>query len=142
MREKVTQMIQSPKFKEFIRFAIVGVVATGIHYGLYLLLVWTFDLRETDTLYTNIAYSVGYVVSWCFNFYLSAHFTFKSSTSVKRGVGFALSHGINYLLHLVLLNFFLWLGIPEAWAPIPVFCIAIPINFILVRYVFKSKYFQ
>ena len=142
MREKVTQMIQSPKFKEFIRFAIVGVVATGIHYGLYLLLVWTFDLRETDTLYTNIAYSVGYVVSWCFNFYLSAHFTFKSSTSVKRGVGFALSHGINYLLHLVLLNFFLWLGVPEAWAPIPVFCIAIPINFILVRYVFKSKYFQ
>lgn len=120
--------------REFIRFGIVGALATGIHYGLYYLLNLVMNV--------NVAYTIGYVVAWCCNFYLSAHFTFKSETSVKRGVGFAISHGINYVLHMALLNLFLWLGLSETWAPIPVFCIVIPINFILVRYVFKSKCFE
>lgn len=130
------------KMKQFIRFAIVGALATAIHYGLYLLIVWANDIGEDETLYTNIAYSIGYVVAWCANFYLSAHFTFQSNTSLKRGIGFALSHGVNYVLHIFFLNLFLWLGLSETIAPIPVFCIVIPINFILVRYVFTSKYFQ
>lgn len=130
------------KIQQFIRFAIVGALATAIHYGLYLLIVWANDIGEDETLYTNIAYSIGYVVAWCANFYLSAHFTFQSNTSLKRGIGFALSHGVNYVLHLIFLNLFLWLGLSETIAPIPVFCIVIPINFILVRYVFTSKYFQ
>ena len=122
------------KFKEFIRFAIVGVISTGIHYGLYYLLNLVMNV--------NIAYTIGYVIAWCCNFYMSAHFTFKSETSVKRGVGFAVSHGINYVLHMVLLNLFLWLGLSETLAPIPVYCIAVPINFIMVRYVFRSIWFQ
>lgn len=130
------------KIQQFIRFAIVGALATAIHYGLYLLIVWANNIGEDETLYTNIAYSIGYVVAWCANFYLSAHFTFQSNTSLKRGIGFALSHGVNYVLHIIFLNLFLWLGLSETIAPIPVFCIVIPINFILVRYVFTSKYFQ
>jgi putative flippase GtrA len=130
------------KIQQFIRFAIVGALATAIHYGLYLLIVWANDIGEDETLYTNIAYSIGYVVAWCANFYLSAHFTFQSNTSLKRGIGFALSHGVNYVLHIIFLNLFLWIGLSETIAPIPVFCIVIPINFILVRYVFTSKYFQ
>ena len=130
------------KIQQFIRFAIVGALATAIHYGIYLLIVWANDIGEDETLYTNIAYSIGYVVAWCANFYLSAHFTFQSNTSLKRGIGFALSHGVNYVLHIIFLNLFLWIGLSETIAPIPVFCIVIPINFILVRYVFTSKYFQ
>lgn len=122
------------KLKEFIRFAIVGVISTGIHYGLFYLLNLVINV--------NIAYTIGYVIAWFCNFYLSAHFTFKSETSIKRGVGFALSHGINYGLHMILLNLFLWLGLSETLAPIPVYCIAVPVNFILVRYVFRTKRFQ
>lgn len=142
MNERIQKIIQSQKLREFIRFAIVGVLATGIHYGLYLLIVWGCNIGEEETLYTNIAYSIGYVVAWCCNFYLSAHFTFKSETTVKRGIGFALSHGVNYLLHLAFLNLFLWMGLSETIAPIPVFCIVIPINFLLVRFVFTSKHFK
>lgn len=58
---------------------------------------------------------------------------------MKKGVGFGISHGINYLLHMLLLNLFLWLNVPDEWAPIPVFAIVIPVNFILVRTVLKSK---
>ena len=108
----------------------------------YMLIVWMNDIGEDEKLYTNIAYTIGYIISWLCNFYLSAHFTFKEKTSVKRGIGFALSHGVNYLLHLIFLNFFLWLGVSESLAPIPVFCIVIPINFLLVRFVFKSKQFE
>lgn len=47
------------------------------------------------------------------------------------------AHAVNYGLHMVLLNVFLALGLPEVWAPAPVFAIAIPVNFLLVRFVFK-----
>lgn len=121
------------KLKEFIRFAIVGVISTGIHYGLYYLLNLVINV--------NVAYTIGYVIAWGCNFYLTAHFTFKSKTSFKRGVGFVVSHEINYALHMALFNLFLWIGLSETLAPIPVYCIAVPVNFILVRYVFKSGKF-
>lgn len=119
---------------EFVRFAIVGIIATAIHYGLYYFLIRVLNV--------NIAYSIGYIVSLLCNFFLSATFTFKSSANVKKGFGFVCSHFINYLLHIGLLNLFLFLGVPEKIAPFPVFCCVIPINFLLVRTVFKAKWFQ
>jgi putative flippase GtrA len=123
------QLIKRLINKEFIRFAIVGVFATVIHYGTYLLL--------KNLITVNIAYTAGYMISLVCNFILTAKFTFKTETSVGKGLGFLVSHGVNYLLHLGLLNLFLNLGLNKAFAPIPVYCIAIPINFILVRTVFK-----
>ena len=127
--------ITDEKFKEFFRFCLVGLVATAIHYGLYLLLVKLVQI-EKDW-WTNLAYSIGYLISWFCNLFLTARFTFHEQVSVKRGVGFAVSHGVNYLLHILFLNLFIWIGMPKQWAPIPVYCIVVPINFILVRTVFK-----
>ena len=114
---------------EFVRFAIVGGIATVIHYGIYLLLKLVIDI--------NVSYSIGYIISLLCNFYLTAKFTFKSETSVKKGAGFIASHVVNYLLHIFLLNVFISIGIPSSLAPIPVYCIAIPVNFLLVRTVFR-----
>ena len=116
--------------KEVVRFGIVGVVATLIHYGIYLLL--------NQFIINWVAYSIGYAISFICNFFLSNFFTFKTKPSFKKGVGFGASHVINYLLHVILLSVFIKLGINEDLAPIPVFCIVIPINFLLVRYVLKS----
>ncbi len=118
---------------EIIRFGMVGALATALHYGIYYLLWRYADFNE------NIAYTVGYALSFVANFYLSAYFTFRSRPSWKRAGGFGGAHLVNYLLHICLLNLFLWLGIPEEWAPLPVFSIAIPVNFLLVRLVFKSR---
>ena len=116
--------------REFLRFCIVGIIATGIHYGIYMLLdIW---------LNVNIAYTIGYAVSLCCNLWLTAHFTFKKDVTVKRTGGFVLCHIINYALHIVLLNIFLWLGLSDALAPIPIYCIVIPVNFILVKTVFNK----
>lgn len=118
-------------YQEIIRFCIVGTLATGIHYGIYLLLnrfilVW-------------LAYSIGYVISFIINFYLTSVFTFREKATVRKGIGFVFSHLINYLLHILFLSLFIWMGVRDNYAPIPVYLIVIPINFLLVRFVFKSK---
>jgi putative flippase GtrA len=87
----------------------------------------------------TLAYALGYVLSFVVNFYLSAYFTFQSAPSWSKLVGMMGAHGVNILLHLALLNLFLWLGLPKAIAPIPVYTVAVPVNFVLVRFVFKAK---
>ena len=114
---------------EIIRFGIVGTTAVAIHYGVYWVLQHWMNV--------NVAYTIGYIVSFLVNYYLSAHFTFKEKTSARNGLGFGLAHLTNYLLHIVLLNVFLWLGLSREIAPLAVLAIAVPTNFVLVRFVFK-----
>jgi HAD phosphoserine phosphatase-like hydrolase, family IB len=122
---------KTDKTGEFIRFGIVGVVATAIQYGLYLLLLkW---------LQPQISNTIGYVISFIFNYIASTKFTFKVKSTAKKGAGFAFSHFINYVLQTVFLTLFLWLGLPKNIALIPVFCICVPINFLLVRLFLKKK---
>lgn len=128
------KIIDKNRLAEFFRFLIVGIIATMIHYGIYLLLV--------NYINTSLAYSAGYLCSFVLNFYLSLTLTFKVKGSLKKIVGFAISHLINYLLHIILLNIFLNIHISPNYAPIPVFGIAIPVNFFLVRYFLKSKRFN
>ena len=128
--------MQSERIREFLRFCIVGVVATTVHYGVYLLLIRVAKIEQGW--WTNVAYSIGYLMGFVCNLWLSAHFTFKEDITVKRGIGFTLSNVVNYGLHLLFLNLFLWVGLPEQWAPVPVYCIVVPINFLLVRFVFKK----
>ena len=116
---------------EFLRFVMVGIFATGLHYGIYLVL--------QRFIQVNVAYTLGYVLSFVANFYLTAYFTFGQSPSWKKAFGFGGAHLTNYLIHIGLLNFFLRLGFSRPLAPIPVFLIAIPVNFLLVRFVFKQK---
>ena len=116
--------------KEFVRFCIVGGVATAVHYGVYLVL-----LRWMNV---NVAYSFGYIISLCCNLLLTSFFTFREKITIQKTIGFLASHGVNYVLHIVFLNLTLRLGVTERWAPIPVYCIVIPINFLLVRTVFKK----
>lgn len=116
---------------EALRFALVGLLATAVHYGIYIALC--------PVLVAQAAYTVGYIMSFVLNFYLTARFTFRTAPSWRRLLGMCGAHAVNYLLHIGLLSLFLYLGVVEKWAPLPVFAIAIPVNFILVRTVFKSR---
>ena len=116
---------------EFVRFVMVGIFATALHYGLYFVLQRIINV--------NITYTLGYALSFIANFYLTAYFTFGRKPSWRKAFAFGGAHLFNYLLHLGLLNLFLWAGLPKPLAPIPVFAIAIPVNFLLVRFVFKRK---
>lgn len=115
---------------DFFRFCIVGVIATAIHYGIYWL--------GLKVLSPNWAYTIGYATSFCCNYLMTAKFTFRKKATAKNGIGFALSHLVNYGLQMGCLNLFLALGVGAKLAPIPVYCICIPVNFLLVRFVFNK----
>ena len=110
---------------EVVRFGIVGTTAMMIHYGIYYVLLPLMNV--------NVAYTIGYFLSFLCNFLMSSYFTFQVRPSWKRFVRFAGSHGVNYLVYIGLFNFFLWTGVPKVWAPLPVYLIAVPVSFLLVR---------
>ena len=115
---------------EMIRFAIVGTLVTVIHYGVYWLLQLVMNV--------NIAWTAGYIAGFIFNYYMSAYYIFHKKTSAKNGAGFGVAHIVNYLLQMALLNFFIWIGLSAEMAPVGVYAVSIPVNFLLVRFVFKK----
>ncbi len=119
------------KWSEFIRYCIVGTIATGVHYGIYYLLQRWINV--------NIAYTVCYAISIVGKFFLSRYLSFRSDPSGKSVFGFGGSHLVNYLLHMFLLNFFLYLHVSRELAPLLVLAVAVPTNFLLLRWVFKTK---
>lgn len=139
-RTKFTAFVHSQAFGEIIRFGIVGVLATLLQYGIYWVLIQFIgdDLPKAKAqFYTSAAMTVGYLISFVFNFFASTHFTFRVKANAKRGAGFVFSHVVNYLLQMATLNLFLWLGFSKQLAPIPMFCICVPVNFLLVRFFLK-----
>lgn len=125
---------------EVIRFGIVGITATLLQYLIYRLLLrlaihWDVE-AGTHTLST-MAMTIGYVVSFIYNFIASTRFTFRVKANARRGAGFLFSHVVNYSLQMLTLNLFLLLGISKQWAPIPMFCVCVPVNFLLVRFFLK-----
>lgn len=114
---------------EVIRFGIVGCIATVLHYIIYYVLKNCMNL--------NIAYIVGYGLSFICNYFLTSYFTFRKKANIKSGIGFSGAHLFNLVFQVVLLNLFTYIGINENIAPIPVYAIAIPVNFLLVRFVFR-----
>ena len=115
---------------EFIRFSIVGCIAVAIQYIVYYLCL-QFSSH-------NIAFVVGYVVSFIFNYIMTTAFTFRTRKSLKNVVGFISCHLVNFLLQAGLLNLFITMGLAKELALIPVLAICVPSNFLLIRLVMKK----
>lgn len=120
---------QRQKLGEVVRFGIVGVLATALQYAVYWLLIHVTG--------PSAAMAVGYGVSFVFNFIASTRYTFRVEANARHGLGFALSHVVNFLLQMLTLNLFLHLGVSKPLAPVPMFCICVPVNFVLVRFFLK-----
>jgi len=118
-------------FREPIRFAIVGVVATVLQYGIYYLLM--------NAIGPNLALTIGYVIAFICNFFMTTLFTFKIKPSTRNAGGFLISHSINWLLQLGMLNLFLYFGVSKQWAPLPMYMVCVPIQFFLLRSLVKKS---
>lgn len=142
MNELINKILSKSEVREFIRFCIVGGIAMGVHYAIYLAMLWMLGLDWTASGGTDwritLSYSIGYGIALVVNMLLTACFTFKERLSVKRGGGFLFSHFINYVIEVSLLNMFLSLHIAEWLSPLLALLISVPVNFILVRTVFKK----
>jgi len=130
IKEFITEKRQ--QIVQFIRFCIVGTVAAGIHYGIYYLLL---KLGAGH----NLAYATGYILAFICNFIATSYFTFRTGPSWGKFAGFAGSHAVNFLLHMVLLNVFLWMGMHELIAPIVVMLVAMLVQYTILNFVFKKK---
>ncbi len=143
---------------QFARFFVVGVGATIVHWGCYAGVNRLFGLTESNQVALNLSYAFGYIVSFLGNYAASLKWTFRTSGSLSKGVGFAFSHAINATLHFLLLNLFISIGLgsamahtlvcytpwlteclpqltqPDTLIPLPVFLIAVPVNFLMVRF--------
>lgn len=123
------------KRAQFVRFCINGCLAVAIQYAAYYLLLLLFP--EGSDLWTNVAYAVSYIISFCCNFIITSYWTFHSRPSWKRLVGFGSSHVVNFFAQLGFLNLYLWLGIPRELAALLAMGSAVPINFLLLRLVYR-----
>lgn len=123
------------RLSEIIRFGITGTIATTIQYGLYVIFV---DLLSIPATVSTV---ISYILSFFCNFFLSSYFTFGSKPNAKKGLGFACSHLINMGLQVVLVALFQPI-VGKTLALLPAMAICIPINYLLVRFVFSSRYFK
>jgi len=129
---QIGTLVSKSRLREMILFGIVGATAMAIHYGIYYVLL--------PVLPVNVSFSLGYFISFLYNFTMTSYFTFRVKPSVGRFFRFAASHGTNYLLQILLLNFFIHVaGLNEKIAPVPVYAISVPVNYMLVRLAMKHK---
>ena len=114
-----------------IRFGITGTLSTLVHYAAYLIAL--------NWVNATIAYTIGYGVGLCLNYVLTTFFTFRKQPSKRNAAGFVASHIVNYLLEIGVLNMFIWLGMDERLAGILTLIVVVPINFLILRFVFVQK---
>ena len=132
---QIIQFLRNTLFNvESLRFVVVGVVATAIHYGVYAVLFHFMALSH------NVAYTVGYATSLVFNCVATFVWGFRTAFTWLKVAKFLGCHAINYFLHIIFLNFFIWIGLPPLIAPAAVYCIVVPINLFLVRYALKNTF--
>lgn len=122
------------RFSEIVRFGIVGALATVLQYGFYIIFVHAVGVKAVPS--SMISYALSFIV----NFFLSSYFTFHSRPNAKKGVGFALSHLFNMGLQTGLVAIFQQI-VGKTLALLPAMIICIPMNYLLVRFAFTSKFF-
>ena len=117
---------------EVLRFAITGALVTFILYAVYLPLSYAMPNA------VGVAYSIGFIISFITNFLLSNYYTFRTRPTIDRAILFCVVQFINYILQIVCFKFFIWIGVSNIWAPVPVWVFIFPINFLLMRVALKS----
>ncbi|GAY27154.1 GtrA family protein, partial [Prevotella sp. MGM1] len=83
--------------------------------------------------------TAGYLVGLVCNYGMTTFFTFRQQPSKKNAAGFAASHALNYLLEIALLHAFFILGAGELMAPVLVMIVVVPINFLILHFVYLHK---
>jgi putative flippase GtrA len=130
------QLITSnSRLGEIIRFGMVGGLATVLQYVVYVIFVNAVGVKAVPS--TLISYAISFIG----NYFLSSYFTFHSKPNAKNGIGFTLSHLVNMGLQTGLVAIFNQL-IPPTFALLPALAICIPVNYLLVRFVFTSRLFN
>lgn len=124
----------SGKREEIIRFCLVGGFCTCLQYGVYV--VFVNAVKVPAVVSTMISYAISFIA----NFFLSSNFTFHSKANAGRGVAFTISHLINMGMQTGLVAIFKGI-VGRTLALLPALAICVPLNYVMVRFAFKSNIF-
>ena len=113
---------------EFARFLGVGLVNTGVGYGIYLILLRWIGYQ--------LAYAAAYVVGIGFAYVLNSLFVFRSRMRLRTALRYPLVYLAQYLFGAALLYGMVnWLGFDRRWAALVALFLSVPISFLLNRLV-------
>lgn len=132
----VQRLVKSAGRKaEVVRFGLVGGFCTVLQYSMYVVFLRAAGVPAVVS--TMISYAISFVA----NFLLSSFFTFKSNPNAKKGLAFTASHLVNMGMQTGLVAVFKEVVGPTL-ALLPVLVICVPVNYVMVRFAFKSKHFR
>jgi putative flippase GtrA len=116
--------------REFVRFIICGAVNTAASYVIYLaLLVFVSYL---------FAYTISYILGIFTSYYLSARFAFRQKLRLSTALQYPAVYLFQYLFGVGLLYILVdWLGVGKRMAPVIVVLLAVPLTFLMSRFVIK-----
>lgn len=106
-----------------LRFALVGVVNTGVYWGVYLLVHLVLPYMA--------AHVIGFGVAMVGSFFLNCRFTYRVRPTLVRFVRFPLTTATNFVCTTVGLFLLVQLlGIDTRIAPIAAAAIAVPLTYL------------
>ncbi|MHB9857360.1 GtrA family protein [Streptomyces sp. YIM S03343] len=109
-----------------IAFAVVGVVNTGVYYGLYLLLLMRLPYLA--------AHTVAFTLSMIGSFFLNARFTYRTRPTLRKFLLFPLTNLTNFLFTTA--GMYVIVDVLHAghrYAPLVTSAAAIPVTFVVSR---------
>jgi putative flippase GtrA len=119
-------------FRPLMRFALVGVLNTGVYYGIYLLLVQVAPYL--------VAHVVGWFVSISFSFLMNCRFTYHVRPTWKRYLLFPLSNLPNILFTSVgVVGLVELLHVNVRLAPLIAGICAIPFSYLLGSHLMRDR---
>ena len=134
MKKRVIQILLSnPKSAEFVRFCIVGAMATLIDAIVFFIANHYLSYKE--------AIVTAYFTSLLFNYYLTVLWTFKQKPSTKNVLGVVMAHLFNlFVVRWGLMAFFVsLLAYKESISYILTLALSTISNFVVVRYAVKKS---
>lgn len=120
------------RLRRLIRFGLVGVINTGVYYGLYLLF-------HTMFVYL-VAHVIAFTIAMIGSYFLNCFFTFKIHPGWRTFLLFPLSNLTNFVFTTVGLGFAVeTLGINSEIAPLVVAAFAIPVTYVVAHYIMLGR---
>lgn len=128
------------KYRSAVRFVCVGVLGTGVQYGIYYLLLDIFHRQWPEMMImTSLAFSIGFVVEMIFNYLLTSFYTFRVRPSLKNAGGFIFGRTLNYFIQIFLLNMLIWLEMSKELSGIVAIALAGVINYFVLLPFYREK---
>jgi putative flippase GtrA len=116
------------RFKRPLTFVVGGALNTGLSYGVYLLLLLILDYQ--------VAYFFAYLCGLLFAYWFNAVVVFKVALSWRGLMAYPIVYIVQYVLSATVLGGLVaFAGLAEAYAPLVVAAVMLPVTYLMNKFV-------